>query len=175
MAKKGSSALEPLVNDWLYSCPSDMPTPHIAAALGADDHPVTEVSARQWQQDWRMANAFMEAYGYPRSYWFSPDRPVDWRALEDWILIKTWQNESGKRIPGVVRGRFVGELVVIRQSQEAAEVLLLHLISMAQAHVRWSQQHHARARILVVLEGWERPTLSGRLGKRVAWVVNRLP
>ncbi len=71
-------------------------------------------------------------------------------------------------------GRFVGELVVIRQSQDAAENTLAFLLDIVQAHVRWSQRHHAQARILVVLEGWDRPLLAGRVGKRVAWVVNRL-
>jgi hypothetical protein len=177
MAKRrsGARAHEPLANEWLYSCPIGLPTPQIAAALGAADHPVTEVSARLWQQDWQMANTFMEAYGYPRSYWFPTERPLDWRALDDWMLIKTWQHEPGKRVPGVVRGRFVGELVIIRQSQDAAELLLIGLLDIVQAHVRWSQRHHSQARVLVVLEGWDRPLISGRVGKRVAWVVNRLP
>lgn len=46
-------------------------------------------------------------------------------------------------------GRFVGELVVIRQSQDAAENTLAFLLESVQAHARWSQRTHAQARILV--------------------------
>jgi hypothetical protein len=170
----GALAQEPLANEWLYSCPTGLPTPQIAAALGASDHPVTEVSARLWQQDWQMANTFMEAYAYPKSYWFQPGRPVNWDGLNDWMLIKTWCNGPDARRP-MEGGRFVGELVVIRQSQDAAENTLAFLLDIVQAHVQWSQRHHSQARILVVLEGWDRPLLAGRVGKRVEWVVNRLP
>ena len=176
MAKRrsGATAHEPLANEWLYSCPISLPTPQIAATLGAADHPVTEVSAHLWQQDWQMANTLMEAYGYPKSHWFAPGRPVNWNSLEDWMLIKTWQYGPDTRRP-MVGGRFVGELIVIRQSQDAAENTLAFLMDVVQAHVRWSGRHHSQARILVVLEGWDRPMLAGRVGKRVAWVVNRLP
>jgi hypothetical protein len=176
MAKRRSQARahEPLENEWLYACPTGLPTPHIAAALGADDHPVTEVSAHRWQQDWQMANAFMEAYAYPTSYWFVPGRPVNWNGLNDWLLIKTWRNGPDARRP-LEGGRFVGELIVIRHSQDAAEDTLAFLLDVVQAHVRWSRRHHSPARILVVLEGWDRPMLAGRVGKRVAWVVNQLP
>jgi len=172
--RSGVTAHEPLANTWLYSCPTGLPMPQIVAALGAADHPRTEVSAHQWQQDWQMANTLMEAYGYPKTYWFEPGRPVDCNSLEDWIVIKTWQNGPDAHRP-IVGGRFVGELVVIRQSQDAAENTLAFLLDIVQAHVRWSRKYHSPARIVVVLEGWERPILAGRVGKRVAWVVNRLP
>ena len=176
MAKRRSRAIadEPLANAWLYSCPIGLPTPQIAAVLGVVDHPITEVAAHLWQQDCHMANSFMDAYGYLKSYSFSPGHPVDWNALKDWMRIKTWQNGPNAQEP-MEGGRFVGELVVIRQSQDAAESTLAFLMDIVQAHVQRSQRYHSQARILVVLEGWGHPMIAGRVGKRVAWVVNRLP
>jgi hypothetical protein len=171
--KKYAAAHELLANEWLYACPAGTPTPQIAAALDIAGQPVTEVSARHWQQDWRMANDLMEAYGYPKTYWFRPGRPVGWDGLEDWVLIKTWQH--GPMVRGnVTESRFVGELVVIRESQAAAENTLAFLLDIIQAHVIRSLKDHSRARIAVVLEGWERPTVEGRVRRRVGWLVNRL-
>ena len=51
----------PAENDWVYACPKGLPTAMIATVLGVVGQPITEVSARTWQQNWHMANTFMEA------------------------------------------------------------------------------------------------------------------
>lgn len=180
MPKRHSSVHEPKTNNWLYAYPDGMPTAQIAAALNATDHPVTEVSARHWSEDWQMANAFMEAYGYASSYWFEQGKPVNGDALNDWLLIKTWKSGPWARNLRVIEGRFVGELVVIRHSLDASEDTLTFLMDIVEAHVYGSRKHNSQARILVALEGWNAPTLSGRVrtrrsSRRYSWVVNPLP
>ena len=166
----------PAENDWVYTCPKRLSTPAIAEALDVAGQPITEVSARAWQQDWQMANTFMEAYDYEKSYWFRPGEPVHWDAFHDWMLVKKTAFEF--RADGRVSGsRFVGELVIVRRSWEAAENTLAFLLDIVQAHVDWTRkQHHGHARVVLVLEGWEQPTVAGRVaGKRVAWTINPCP
>lgn len=170
---------EPMANDWLYACPTGMPTPQIVTLLNIAGQPVTEVSARDWQQEWQMANDLMDAYGYRESYRWQLGQPVGWDSLNDWILIKQWQR--GSVVLGSITGsQFAGELVVIRQSQYASEDVLAFLLDVIQAHVRRSLQLHSQARIVVVLEGWDRLVIEGRVGKgrvgrRVGWMVNPMP
>jgi hypothetical protein len=164
----------PAENGWVYACPTGLPTPKIAAAVGVVGQPVTEVSAHSWQQDWQMTNSFMDAYGYPKTYRFPPDEHVNWDAFKDWMLVKQSQAQQTTHIEGF---RFVGELVIVHASWEATEDTVAFLLDIVQAHVNWShKQYHAQARIVLVLEGWERPSVEGRVvGKRVAWAINPLP
>jgi hypothetical protein len=166
----------PPENSWVYTCPKGTTTPEIAAALGVLGQPITEVSAQTWQQDWQMANAFMAAYDYPKELHWRPRQPVGWNGLEDWMLVKAVESERTVR-GQLISSRFVGELVIVRHSWEAAENTLAFLLDIMQAKVDWwrKKYHSQAARIVLVLEGWERPTLAGRVGKRVAWTVNPLP
>lgn len=178
--RKGRAKTEPgpIQNDWAYACPRRLPTPAIAEALDVIGQPITEVSASTWQQDWQMANTFMEVYAYPKTYWFRPGEPVHWDAFNDWMLARKTAFEF-KADGRVGASHFVGELVIVRQSWEAAENTLAFLFDIVQASVDWTcKQHHGHARIVLVLEGWERPTVTGKVGKRgkqVEWVINALP
>ncbi len=166
----------PIANDWLYTSPEGLSTSEIVAVLGVVGQPVTEVSAHSWQQDWQMANTFMDAYGYPISYRFPPGKHVNWDAFNDWMLVK--QSQSHRNARGRMEDfRFVGELVIVRASREATEDSLAFLLDIVQTHVdRSRNKSHSQARILLVLEGWERPTVAGRvIGTRVAWSVNPMP
>jgi len=140
-----------------------------------EGQPVTEVSARTWQQDWQMANSFLEAYDFPKEWRWLPGELVGTKLLGEWILEKTVETErtaSGR----IANERFVGELVVVRTSWEAAENTLALLLDVVEERVNWSRkQYHPRARIVVVLEGWERPFVAGKVGRRVAWSINQLP
>jgi hypothetical protein len=167
----------PPANDWLFACPKGLPTARIAAALTVTGRPVTEVSARSWQADWQMANTLMDAYGslpyLPNMRWL-PGEPVGWQ-LRDWIVVKRYQSTGTVR-RGVQITRFVGELILVRESWVASENVLAFLLDIVDAQVKWSRKHdRPLARIALVLEGWEKATVEGRVGHRVAWAVNPLP
>jgi hypothetical protein len=165
----------PRENDWVYSCPKGMATREVAAALGVVGQPVTEVSGQTWQQDAHMANSFMDAYDSPMKWRWLPGEPVGWKLFEEQMLAKAEQPErtASGRITNV---RFLGELVIVRRSWEAAERTLAFLLDVVQAHIDWSRkQYHPRARIVLVLEGWERLAITGTIAKPVAWAVNLLP
>ena len=70
--------------------------------------------------------------------------------------------------------RFVGELIMVRQSLDAAENTLAFLLDVVQARIEWSRKH-PQARIVVVLEGWDRPVIEGKTAKLPTWIVNPLP
>jgi hypothetical protein len=165
----------PPANDWVYACPRELATSDIAAALRVEGQPVTEVSARTWQHDWQMVNSLLDAYDRPREWRWLPGEPVDNKLLGEWILGKSVETErtaSGR----IANERFVGELVVVRTSWEAAENTLALLLDVVEERVNWSRkQYHPRARIVVVLEGWERPFVAGKVGRRVIWSINQLP
>ena len=165
----------PRENDWVYTCPKGVATREIAAALGVVEQPLTEVSAQTWQQDASMANSFLDAYDHPKEWRWLPGEPVEWKLFEEWMLQKAEQAEltASRRVATV---RFLGELIIVRRSWEAAEHTLAFLLGIVQAHIDWSyKQYHPQARIVLVLEGWERPAITGSIGKQVAWTVNPLP
>lgn len=160
--------LAPIENDRLYSCPVGMPTSAIVAALGAVDYPRIELSAKHWDEFWRMRNDLLRAEGYTDPRWYSrPDQRPNWDSLNDLILMRSLEGN-----------RFVGELVVIRDIPTPAPQNLIHLVDhmVGQSH-NWSHQGvSADRRILVVLEGWENPVLAGRWPRqsRFALFVNFL-
>lgn len=165
----------PRENDWVYSCPRGMATREIAAALGVVGQPITEVSAQTWQQDAHMANSFMDAYDSPMEWRWPPGEPIGWKLFEEQMLAKAQQTEltASGRIANI---RFLGELVIVRRSWEAAETTLAFLLDVMQAHVdRSRKQYHSHARIMLVLEGWERLIITGKIGKQVVWAVNPVP
>jgi hypothetical protein len=165
----------PPANDWVYACPRELATSDIAAALRVEGQPATEVSARTWQHDWQMANSLLDAYDRPHGWRWLPGEPGDNKLLGEWILGKSVETErtaSGR----IANERFVGELVVVRTSWESAENTLALLLDVVEERVNWSRkQYHPRARIVVVLEGWEHPFIAGKVGRRVAWSINQLP
>ena len=170
------AAAPPRENDWVYSCPKGMATREIAAALGVVGQPVTEVSAQTWQQDAHMANSFMDAYYSPMEWRWLPSEPVGWKLFEEQMLAKAEQSEltASRRIANI---RFLGELVIVRRSWEAAETTLAFLLGVVQEKVDWAhkQYHPAHARIVLVLEGWGRLAITGTIGNQVAWAVNPFP
>jgi hypothetical protein len=86
--------------------------------------------------------------------------------------VETERTASGR----IAYERFVGELVVVRTSWEADETTLALLLDVVEERVNWSRkQYHPRARIVVVLAGWERPVVVGQVGRRVVWSINQLP
>ena len=165
--------MEPRGNDWVYMCPKGMATSEVAAVLGVVGQPVTEVSAQTWQQDAQMANSFMEAYNAPREWRWLPGEQVGWGLFEEQMVAKSEQTErtASGRIATI---RFVGELIMVRQSLDAAENTLAFLLDVVQARIEWSRKH-PQARIVVVLEGWDRPVIEGKTAKLPTWIVNPLP
>jgi hypothetical protein len=165
----------PCENDWVYTCPKGVATREIAVALGVVGQPLTEVSAQTWQQDASMATSFLDAYDHPKEWRWPPGEPVGWGLFAEWMFQKATQAErtvSGR----IATVRFLGELIIVRRSWEAAEHTLAFLRSIVQAHIDWSyKQYHPQARIVLVLEGWERPAIIGWIGKQGAWTVNPLP
>ncbi len=167
--------MEPRENDWVYTCPKAMATSEVAAVLGVVGQPVTEVSAQTWQQDAQMANTFMEAYNAPSEWRWLPGERVEPGLFEEQTVAKAEQTEqtASGRIATI---RFVGELIMVRQSWEAAENTLAFLLDTVQARIEWSRkQYHPQARNVVVLEGWDRPGVEGKTAKLPTWIVNPLP
>jgi hypothetical protein len=71
--------------------------------------------------------------------------------------------------------RFVGELIVVRLSWAASENVLAFLLDVVDAQVKWSRKHdRPLARIALVLEGWAKATIEGRVGHHVTWAVHPL-
>jgi hypothetical protein len=182
MGKRARVDRTPTATDWLYACPSGLPTSAIAASLGVVGQPVTEVSARTWQHDWDMANTFMEAYGYPKNYWFSPGEPVHWDGFEDWMLIKKTVSEHDAR-GRLTQFRFVGETIIVREGMKATEGTLAFLLDVVSFHIRnllkrydYTHVNPSHARVVVVLDGWEKPLVAGRVTgqHRVAFQVNQM-
>ena len=173
-AERNSLSLD---NEWLFSCPRNSLMMEIAASLDMIAEPITEVTAgKQWQGNWQMANSFMEAYGYPEDHRFTAGVPVAWDSFNDWMLAKQSKVQISARGGGVVFHP-VGELVIVRRSWEAAEKTLAFLLDVVEDHVNRLRKRYNpdRARIALVLEGWERPSVVGRVRKRTIWSIQPLP
>jgi hypothetical protein len=179
MTKRAAANRSPTETNWLYACPLGLPTSAIASYLDVVSQPITEVSARNWQHDWDMANAFMEAYGYPL---FELGEPVHFDRFKDYLLNKETVSERD------VRGRltqltFLGETVIVRDSAAAAEGTLAFLLDVVSFKLMgllnsyyFAHENPSDARVVLVLEGWDKPLVAGRVaGHRVAWQVNQMP
>jgi hypothetical protein len=155
---------EPLKNDWLFSCPAKTFTPQIVAALQISEQPVIELSARNWTEDWRMANDLLRTYGYSESYFYKPGQHVNRDSLDDWIY--------GVR-------DLKGKLFIIRDCQTEVAENLVYLVDVVKELLRSIQKRphlYPDKRLAVVLAGWTEPILEARIsGHRVAFVVNPLP
>ncbi len=172
MGKK-RAPLEPEPTTWLFSCPSGLPTASIRAALDAASEPLTEASARLWQDRWQMANDLLDTYGYPPTQRYAPGAAPNLDQLADQILIKQVKAGEWQRAKSP-EWAYVGELVIVRDSHSGVAVNLALLAEMVQAQVwRWRKEHKHRARLLLVLAGWEQAVLAARVaGHRVARMVN---
>lgn len=167
-----------MATNWLYACPAHTGTHTVVAALCAA-HPeacgelpaVTEVSAREWEQPWRMTNDLLDAYGYPPEHHAPEGHEASWDGLNESILLKAGE-------PGVTT-----EVLLIRESGEQAEGNLALLVDI----VDWRQHETARLAamrphllggdqyVFLVLVGWPRDTISGKPGGRArVWAVNWL-
>src|SRR6476646_1847744 len=97
-------SMEPQQNDWLFSCPEKMKTRQLIIALNAEGQPVTELSARDWSETWRLYNDFIYAYRYPEKYLLHAKDTISWDGLADLIFAKCWEGRV-----------FRGELLLIRE------------------------------------------------------------
>jgi hypothetical protein len=159
--------IEPQPNEWLFSCPATMGTSQIIATLGVPHQPVTEFSARKWDMAWRMGNDILRTYRIPQSY--EPGQEVGWEDLKDWVLGKCHEES----------GRFMGELIIIRESRPEVTTNLAFFVDTVNAYIQELQKKNQRtiAKIVVVLSGWVEQTLQGRIAglHRVAYIVNTFP
>lgn len=168
--------LEPLKNDWLFSCPAETPTAQVIAALNVTEQPVIGLSARGWTEDWRMANDLLRVYGYQGSYFYKPGQHVNWDSMNDWMFIKGVR--GGYYRAGRVEWHFIGEVFIIRDCQPGALERLTLLVDKVRGRLLPREKHPhllAATKMAVVLAGWAEATLEARLsGRRVAFVVNPL-
>lgn len=172
-------ALEPQITDWLFSCPATMPTERVAALLQVTGQPITELSAQHWREAWQVGNDMLRAYGYPERYFYHPGQKVGWGSISDWMFVKCWGEEKGPdtKTDRNTNKKFLGELILIRESRNEVVVQLAFLVDSVQAYIQHVQRMRppATGRLIVVLAGWTDSVLAARIGgHRVAWVVNPL-
>jgi hypothetical protein len=161
--QRAQTEAPPRENDWVYTCPKGVATREIAAALGVVGQPLTEVSAQTWQQDASMANSFLDAYDHPKEWRWLPGEPVEWKLFEEWMLQKAEQAEltASRRVATV---RFLGELIIVRRSWEAAEHTLAFLVMTSGTHVgSAARSNSAKA---PMTEGENGAVRRGRLRRR---------
>ena len=170
---------EPLKNDWLFSCPAETPTAHIVAALNVTEQPVIELSARNWTEDWQMANDLLRAYGYQGNYFYKPGQHVNWDSMNDWMFIKGWKSGEWNRDSRLYHKQFIGEVFVVRDCRaEAAESLafLADLVYFRLWPIQKKPHLYPYTKLALILADWTEPILETRVsGRRVAFVVNPLP
>jgi hypothetical protein len=177
--------LEPVPNDWLYSCPIGVPAMALVSSIGTGAEPVTELSARGWEIPDRMARAILEAYGGlailealgPTPAQPGPDTGPLGLALDDFFLGKCWHSERDSR-GNIASSRFRGEIVIIRDISPSSKANLAHLVDEADFKLRWIRRRRRQAavqtnaKIAVILEGWREPTFVARTGHKIVLVVN---
>jgi hypothetical protein len=179
-----SKRSSPLSNELLYTCPIELPTPAIAATLGASGYWVAEVSARDWNDATTDEDAFWQvacALGYR-----------DWRTIRPGSTVGALGplGYPGKGVPGIVapldtarRSESIkDELIIIRDAYRAPAGLLAKVLDglLGPGTKRpWTfggARRHDMPGWLLVLEGWKEPALDARgLAHRVSMVVNPLP
>ncbi|GLV57541.1 hypothetical protein KDH_43770 [Dictyobacter sp. S3.2.2.5] len=180
--KKKHIQQSPQPNEWLFTCPIQISAATIIATLGMIHSGITEVNACNWQNEGDMATAFVREYGYnePILSSYPSGSKVNWNGLEDWMFIRTSQNNPNPASP---TSNFVGEVLIIRRCQPEQEHIMGFVASMVAANVEWLSKklHHpdpvlAVRPLALVLEGWETPMLEWKgWGKREAWIVNEWP
>lgn len=155
----------PEQNDWLFSCPAGLSTEHIVMILRVADRPVTELSARHWDEQWRMGNDLLRAYDDSVAYTYEPGESI--ASVSSSMGSKAWEG-----------GKFVGETFIIRECKAEIAANLAILVDIVDYHLKNLQRMYLRtdARLIVVLAGWTEPILTSRpFGHRLIWAVDPLP
>lgn len=165
MAKQ--KELQPQENDWLFSCPNNMPSEQLASILNATCLPIIELLALAWKETWQMGNDVLKAYGFAKKYLYQPGQNVSWDSLNDWM--------------GGIGSTFQGELLIIQDSRAEVITSLALLIDLMYHRVKYIHQRQhlfPKTTIILVLVGWTDPLFSARVvgpGHRISFKVNSLP
>lgn len=165
MAKKKKE--KPQENNWLFSCSPHLSLAEVRTILAVEKQPVIELSVRYWKDIHQMINDILRKYGYPNTYFYKKDDVVTLDGLRDWMFIQGWEGKQ-----------FIGEVFLLRDCNKEVADNLAFFVAIVSSRVDELQKRphvFPSARIAVVLEGWDKPSLVGNVfRRRVSWTVQPL-